>query len=74
MWCQVERIWYQQNMKTVLIMQLMSLGDLVERQLNFSGTPESERCRIYCDSTLITINRAQQTGSCSWLTTRALQK
>jgi len=47
-------------MKTVLIMQLMSLGHLVERQFNFSGTPESERCRIYCDSTLITINRKLQ--------------
>jgi hypothetical protein len=44
------------------------------RPLNFSGAPESDRCRIYCDSPLITIKRAQQTGSCSWLTTRTLQK
>jgi len=61
-------------METVLMMHLTSLGHLVERQLNFSGTPGSERCRICCDSTPITINRAQQTGSCSWLTTRTLQK
>ena len=39
-------------------MQLKSVEHLVERQLNFSGTPDSGSCRIYCDSTLITINRA----------------